>query len=167
MDRKEKSLIIASLIEKFKQYNGFYILDATKLSVSAVNQFKRSCQQAGVAYAVFKNTLIVKALEAVLEMRDVYQPLREQVLKGFSGILFFNEDASIPAKLIEGFRRSQNFDRPLLKGAYVDGDLLVGDANLEKLSRYKSQQALIGEIITLLQSPLSNMLLALQNKTEK
>ena len=166
-NRTEKSSIVASLLEKFKQYNCFYVIDATKLSVSAINQFKRSCHRAGVGYKVAKNTLVLRAIAESPNVSSLYETLRDQVLKGFSGILFFDQDASIPAKLIKDFRNTQRIDRPILKGAYVDGDLFLGNNQLETLSRYKSKQVLIGEIINLLQSPTSRILAALQNHVRK
>jgi large subunit ribosomal protein L10 len=164
MNRKEKTAIIQQLAESFKNNDCFYIVDSTKLSVQATNQFRRDCCQAGVTYKVAKNTLILKALDEVPNMAsDIYASLRDEVLKGFSGILFFNETASVPAKLVKEFRKQKNLDRPILKGAYIDGELFVGDENLETLSQLKSKQVLIGEIITLLQSPMSNVLSALQS----
>jgi large subunit ribosomal protein L10 len=164
MNRKEKTTIIQQLAESFKSNDCFYIVDSTKLSVQAINQFRRDCYQAGVTYKVAKNTLILKALDELPNMaEDVYASLRDDVLKGFSGILFFNETASVPAKLVKEFRKQKNSDRPILKGAYVDGELFVGDENLETLSQLKSKQVLIGELISLLQAPMANVLSALQS----
>lgn len=163
MNRKEKTDIIKNLADKFKSHDSFYIVDSTTLSVQATNQFRRACHQIGVSYKVAKNTLILKALDEVPKMDSIYEPLRDKVLKGFSGILFFNENANIPAKLVQDFRKQNNLDKPILKGAYVDGELFVGDENLETLTKLKSKQVLIGELITLLQSPISNVLSALQS----
>jgi large subunit ribosomal protein L10 len=163
MDRKEKSQVIKDLAEKFKNHDCFYIVDSTSLSVQAINQFRRACHQVGVSYQVAKNTLILKALDEIPKMDSIYDSLRDKVLRGFSGILFFNENANIPAKLVQDFRRQINLDKPILKGAYIDGELFVGDENLEALTKLKSKQVLIGEIIALLQSPISNVLSALQS----
>ncbi|OJW69329.1 MAG: 50S ribosomal protein L10 [Candidatus Amoebophilus sp. 36-38] len=163
MNRQEKTIIIKDLAEKFRNNNCFYIVDSTSLSVQATNQFRRECRQVGVSYRVAKNTLILKALDEMPGMNGIYESLRDKVLKGFSGILFFNENANIPAKLVQDFRKEKNLDRPILKGAYIDGELFVGDENLEALTKLKSKQVLIGEIIGLLQSPMANVLSALQS----
>lgn len=163
MNRQDKSVLIKYLADQFKSHDCFYIVDATKLSVSATDQFRRNCYQAGVTYKVAKNTLVLKALDELPHMGSVYESLKEEVLKGFTGILFINENASVPAKLVAEFRQQRSLDRPILKGAYIDGELFVGDEKLEALSKLKSKQVLVGEIIALLKSPMYNVLSALQH----
>jgi large subunit ribosomal protein L10 len=163
MNRQEKSEIIKYLVDQFKNHDCFYIVDATRLSVSAIDQFRRSCYNAGINYKVAKNTLVLKALDELPHMSKASETLKDEVLKGFTGILFINENASAPAKLVAAFREQKSLDRPILKGAYIDGELFVGDDKLEVLSKLKSKQVLIGEIITLLKSPMANVLSALQS----
>lgn len=167
MNRQEKSIVIKYLADQFKSHDYFYIVDATRLSVSATDQFRRSCYKAGITYKVAKNTLVLKALDDLPHMSNVYDSLKNEVLKGFTGILFINENASVPAKLVAEFRQQKSLDRPILKGAYIDGELFVGDDKLETLARLKSKQVLIGEIIALLQAPMSNVLSALQRSNSQ
>eukprot|EP01132_Coremiostelium_polycephalum_P000342 gene342-434_t len=142
--------------------------DATSLSVQKIDKFRRDCAQANIIYQVAKNTLIVQALNQASHLASgVYDPLRDEVLRGFSGILFFKESANVPAKLVKSFRSQQNSEKPTLKGAYVEGELFVGDQNLEALTQLKSKQVLIGELIALLQSPMANVLSALQSGKDK
>jgi large subunit ribosomal protein L10 len=162
MTQQEKSIIIEGLVERFKAYDCFYIVDPTSISVEAINHFRRNCRQKGVVYQVAKNTLIVKALDQLDSSIDL-PTLRNQVLKGFSGILFVQEEGSLPANIVKDFRKQQNLDKPILKGASIGGELFIGEAHLEALSKLKSRKVLIGEIITLLKAPITNVVSALQS----
>lgn len=162
MTREEKQLIIESLTEKFKENPHFYITDASGFSVAQVNAFRRTCFEKGVEYKVYKNTLIKKALENL----DVdYSSFSEQALKGFSGIMFSKETSNLPAKVLLDFRKKtgKKETRPVFKGASIAGDQFIGEQNLEMLSKLKSKEELIGEIIGLLQSPAKNVISALQS----
>ncbi len=162
MTREEKSIIIESLTEKFKENPHFYITDASGFSVAQVNAFRRTCFEKGVEYKVYKNTLIKKALENL----DVdYTDFSEQTLKGFSGIMFSKETSNLPAKVLLDFRKKigKKETRPVFKGASISGDQFIGEQNLEMLSKLKSKEELIGEIIGLLQSPAKNVISALQS----
>ena len=162
MTRQEKKEIVASLVERFASTDHFYIVNAEGLNIEEINDFRRRCFQAGVSYQVVKNTLIQKALEK-LENEVDYTPFGEQVLKGFSGILFPQEAANIPAKIIKDFRKERGLENPLLKGASIDKDLFVGEEHLEALSNLKSKTELIGELVGLLKSPITRVMSSLQS----
>jgi large subunit ribosomal protein L10 len=140
----------------------FYITDASGFSVAEVNAFRRTCFEKGVEYKVYKNTLIAKALE---NLDADYSKLADGALKGFSGILFSKETSNLPAKVLLDFRKKQGKKeyRPVFKGAGIDSDVFLGEANLEVLSTLKSKEELIGELIGLLQSPAKNLVSALQS----
>jgi large subunit ribosomal protein L10 len=127
-----------------------------------VNAFRRTCFEKGVEYKVYKNTLIAKALE---NLDADYSKLADGALKGFSGILFSKETSNLPAKVLLDFRKKQGKKeyRPVFKGAGIDSDVFLGEANLEVLSTLKSKEELIGELIGLLQSPAKNLVSALQS----
>jgi large subunit ribosomal protein L10 len=127
-----------------------------------VNAFRRTCFEKGVEYKVYKNTLIAKALE---NLDADYSKLADGALKGFSGILFSKETSNLPAKVLLDFRKKQGKKefRPVFKGAGIDSDVFLGEANLEILSTLKSKEELIGELIGLLQSPAKNLVSALQS----
>jgi large subunit ribosomal protein L10 len=162
MTREEKSQIIESLTEKFKETPYFYITDASGFSVAQVNAFRRVCFEKGLEYKVYKNTLIAKALE---NLDGEYKDFADQALKGFSGIMFSKEIGNLPAKVLLDFRKKlgKKETRPVFKGAYIDTDVFVGEANLELLSNLKSKQELLGDLIGLLQSPAKNLVAALQS----
>lgn len=162
MTREEKSQIIESLTEKFKENPYFYITDASGFTVAEVNAFRRTCFERGVEYKVYKNTLIAKALE---NLNGDYKTFADKTLKGFSGIIFSKETGNLPAKVLLDFRKKQGKKefRPVFKGAYIDSDVFVGEANLEMLSTLKSKQELLGDLIGLLHSPAKNLLAALQS----
>ncbi|NMM49444.1 50S ribosomal protein L10 [Marinigracilibium pacificum] len=161
MTREEKAQVIESLVEKFNNNPFFYIADASGLTVGQINDFRRLCFKEGVEYKVVKNTLIKKALE---QMEADFTEL-DVALKGFSGIIFSPESNNAPAKVIKDFRSKlgKGAKKPLLKGASIDSDIFVGDEHLETLSNLKSKNELIGEVITLLQSPAKNVISALKS----
>ncbi|WP_299822771.1 50S ribosomal protein L10 [uncultured Pontibacter sp.] len=162
MTREEKEIIVKDLSEKLANTNYFYITDATTMTVASVNAFRRLAFDRGIEYKVYKNTLIKKALETL----EADTTELEGVLKGASGILFSTEAGNAPAKLIKDFRKKGN-QLPLLKGAYIDAGLYVGDEQLDALTKIKSKEELIGEIIGLLQSPAKNVVSALQSSGGK
>jgi len=163
MTREEKAQLISDLTAKFKDTDHFYITDTSGLTVAEVNKFREMCFKKGVEYKMVKNTLIRKALENV---DGDFSPL-DEVLKGTSGIMFVNENANAPAKIIKDFQKSDPKDRPAFKAASIDSDLFIGADQLGALASLKSKQELIGEVITLLQSPAKNVLSLLQSGEQK
>jgi large subunit ribosomal protein L10 len=156
MTKEEKGQIIEGLAEKFSQNNHFYITDASGLTVAQINAFRRLCFNAGVEYRVYKNTLIRKALE---KQKGNYEELFK-TLHGFSGVIFSKEVGNAPAKVISEYRKKLE-GRPGFKGASIDSTLFIGEDQLSTLVELRSKNELIGEIISLLQSPAKNVLSAL------
>lgn len=163
MTREDKAQLIAGLTEKFENTDHFYITDTSGLTVGEINQFRESCYKQDVEYKVVKNTLIKKALE---NLEADYAEL-DEALKGFSGVMFVNENANVPAKLIKDFKKQNKLGKPNFKAASIDSDIFIGEDQLEALSKLKSKQELIGEIINLLQSPAKNVIGALQSGEHK
>lgn len=163
MTREEKAQVIDGLTEKFKQTDHFYITDTSGLTVAEINKFREMCYKRGVEYKVVKNTLIKKALE---NLETDYTGLGP-VLKGFSGVMFVNETANLPARLIKDFQKEDPKDRPKFKAASIDSDIFIGEGELDALSKLKSKQELIGDVIALLQSPAKNVISALQSGEHK
>jgi len=164
MTREDKATIIEELKKKFDENSNFYITDASGFTVKQVNDFRKACFDAGVEYKVVKNTLIKKALDS---METDYASFDEEVLKGFSGIIFSKETGNLPAKVIKDFRKKQSLKKPLLKGASIDSGLFIGEEQLDTLSQLKSKEELVGDIIALLQSPATNVISALQSGKNK
>ena len=159
MTREEKAQVIENLTEKFQSNNHFYITDTSGLTVAEINKFREMCFTQGVEYKVAKNTLIKKALD---NLDSDYSSL-EDVLKGVSGIMFVEENGNVPAKIIKKFKKEDAQERPAFKAASIDSDIFIGEDQLNTLASLKSKQELIGEIITLLQSPAKNVISALQS----
>jgi large subunit ribosomal protein L10 len=159
MTREEKDVIIAELKGKFEQYPFFYITDAGGMTVEQVNSFRRMCFEQGLEYRVVKNTLIRKALEAI---PGDFSPLDTTALKGFSGILFTKENGKKPALMLKEFYK-KGLEKPVLKAASIDADLFIGADQLDALTKLRSRQDMIGEIVTILQSPAKNVVSALQS----
>jgi len=157
MTREEKVQIIGELETKFADNTHFYITDASGFTVDQVNTFRRMCYKSGIEYRVYKNTLIRKALE---KNKDVdYAPLFK-TLNGFTGVIFSKETGNTPARVIREFRKKLD-GKPVLKAASIDASLFIGDENLNMLADLKSKNELIGDVISLLQSPAKNVIAAL------
>jgi len=160
MNKEEKHDLVIALTEQIKEYGNFYITDTSNLTVAKINDIRRKCFEAGIEIKVAKNTLIKKAMEAVdgdfTEMYDV--------LKGASSIMF-SKSGTAPAKLIKQLRKAG--DKPVLKAAYIDTAVFIGDSQIDTLINLKSKEQLIGEIIGLLQSPAKNVIGALQSGGNK
>lgn len=162
MTREEKAQKIDELAEKFSQNTHFYITDASGLTVAQINAFRRICFQSGVEYRVYKNTLIRKALE---KQEGNFEEMF-QVLHGFSGVIFSKEAGNIPAKAIKEYQLKLA-GKPALKAASIDASIFIGAEHLNSLSEMKSKNELIGDIISLLQSPAKNVLSGLLSGKNK
>src|SRR3954468_22425561 len=130
MTKEDKGHIIEELTQKFAENNFFYITDASGLTVDQINKFRKLCYAKGVEYKVVKNSLIKKALQA---SKTDYSSFNAKVLKGFSGVLFCNDVANAPGKLLKEFRKG-GITKPLLKGASIDSALFIGEENLDVLA---------------------------------
>jgi large subunit ribosomal protein L10 len=148
MTREDKTAAIAELREELTSSSFFYLADSSTLSVAKINKLRRMCFDKGITMKVAKNTLIQKALETEPESKG-YASLYD-TLHGPTTILI-SENPKAPALLIEEFRKTE--ERPLLKAAYIDSAVFVGDEQLKALTQLKSRDEMIGEIIGLLQSP--------------
>jgi len=157
MTREDKRTLIEELKLKFKENQNFYLADASGMTVAQINNFRRVCYNKGVDYKVYKNTLIKKALDD--QEADFTQ--LDEVLKGYSGILFSKEIGNLPAKILKDFRKKGS-KIPALKAASIDSELYLGDENLDMLSNLKSKNELIADVIALLQSPAKNVISALK-----
>jgi large subunit ribosomal protein L10 len=162
MTKKEKNEVIEVLKSKFNQYNNFYITDTESLSVAQVTKLRRHCFDKQVEMKVAKNTLIKKALESIdtEKYAGVYDSLHKVTA------LLFSENPKDPALLISSFRKESKGERPTLKAAFINGDVFVGDNQLVSLTKIKTKNELIGEVIGLLQSPIQRVIGALQNRPE-
>jgi len=157
MNKQEKNEVIDILKGKFSQYNNFYLTDTESLSVEQIGKLRRICFDKNVEMKVAKNTLIRKALEQLDSTR--YEGTFES-LNGVTALLF-SENAKEPALIISSFRQATNGQRPVLKAAFIDGDVFVGDNQLGALKDLKSKQDLVGEVIGMLLSPAQNVISAL------
>jgi len=157
MTKDQKGEVIELLKDKFSQYNNFYVTNTESLSVEQIGKLRRICFDKKVEMKVAKNTLIKKALENLNgeKYADVYDSLH-----GVTALLF-SESAKDPALILTSFRKESNLNKPVLKAAFIDGDVFVGDDQLKALIVLKSKHDLIGEIIGLLQSPAKNVISAL------
>ena len=139
-----------------KEYSHFYLTDTAQLNAADTSDLRRKCFENQIKLVVVKNTLLKRALEqAGLECGELFP-----VLKGSTAVMFSN-NGNTPAKMIKEFRRSH--PKPLIKGAFIEESVYVGENLLETLVALKSREELIGDIIMLLQSPAKNVISALQS----
>jgi large subunit ribosomal protein L10 len=156
MRRDEKNAIIDSLAERIKEYSHFYLTDTAQLNAADTSALRRMCFERDIKLIVVKNTLLHRALEQSEGNFEELYP----VLKGYMSIMF-TKAGNVPAKLIKEFRKKH--DKPVLKGAYVEESIYVGDSALDALISIKTKDEVIGDIIMLLQSPAKNVISALQS----
>lgn len=157
MNKEQKNNLVDSLAEQLSSNSVLYIADTSELTVDSTTLLRRECFKSNVSLTVVKNTLLKKAMDRV-EDRD-YSEL-ESVLKGPTSIMFA-EAGNAPARVIKNFRKKHQ--KPLLKGAWIDTAVYLGDDQIESLSNLKSREELIGDIVGLLQSPAKNVISALKS----
>ncbi len=160
MTKEEKNVTLAELKKEFSTKTTFYLADTSSLSVANINKLRRLCFKSGVQIRVAKNTLIRKALEA----NNVTDAELLNALHGPTSI-WFSEVANAPAKVIKEFRKTN--EKPILKAAYIETAIFIGDTQIDSLASLKSKNELIGEIIALLQSPAKNVVSALKSSGGK
>jgi len=156
MTREEKSLVIEELTAELANNANIYLTDISGLNAGTTSNLRRACFKAGVKLSVVKNTLLEKAMEA----SDREFGELPTVLKGNTSVMY-SETGNVPAKLIKTFRKKS--DKPLLKGAFIEEAVYIGDNQLDMLVDIKSKEELIGEIVGLLQSPAKNVISALKS----
>jgi len=160
MTREEKSIAIGVLTAQLAGTNIVYVSDISGMNAETTSNLRRACYKAGIKLEVVKNTLLAKAMEA---SDNDYGDL-PTVLSGNSAI-FISDVANAPGKIIKDFRKKS--DKPVLKGAFINSEVYIGDDQLDALATIKSKEELVGEIIGLLQSPAQRVISALLNQFAK
>ncbi|MFL2585504.1 MAG: 50S ribosomal protein L10 [Parvicellaceae bacterium] len=155
MNKDEKQLMINDLSKRLDDNSVIYIADISDLDAVATSALRRQCFAKNIKLSVVKNTLLKKAMENVQgkDFTELYD-----ILPGPTAIML-SDTGNLPAKLIKDFRKKN--DKPVLKGAFVEESVYIGDDQLNSLVDIKSKDELIGEIIGLLQSPAKNVISAL------
>jgi len=157
MTRIEKDQLIDELVQMLAEKNVVYLTDASGLDSEATTSLRRECYKKDITVRVVKNTLLRKAMERT-EDRD-YTELYD-VLKGQTALLF-GDVGNAPARVLKEFRKK--YDMPILKGAYVEEATYLGDNNLDALTNIKSKEEVLADVIALLQSPVKNVVGALNS----
>jgi len=161
MTKQEKTQVIEDLVEQLANSRNFYITDTSAMTAEKTGKLRRACFDKKIRVLVVKNTLLEKAME-----KSAGRDYKELIpaLKGNTAIMF-SESGAEPAKVIKEFRKSGN--KPVLKAAFVEETIYVGDSQLDFLANIKSKNELIGDIIGLLQSPAKNVISALNSSKHK
>ena len=156
MKSSEKKVIIDNLQEQINSYNHFYLTDISGLNAEVTSDLRRLCFNQNVKLVVVKNTLLRKALEnSNKNAEEIYD-----ALKGNTSVMF-TENANVPAKLIKDF--SKKHSKPVLKAAFVEETVYMGENQLEALIAVKSKNELIADVVALLQSPMKTIIGQLQS----
>ena len=163
MTKDQKNEVIELLKGKFTQYNNFYVADTESLTVAQVGKLRHACFDKQVEMKVAKNTLIKKALESL--DNEKYAGMYDSLHKVTA--LMFSENPKDPALIISSFRKASNGEKPVMKAAFINGDVYMGDNQLVALTKIKTKNELIGEVIGLLQSPAKRVLAALLHHHEQ
>jgi large subunit ribosomal protein L10 len=161
MKKEEKQVMIDDLSKRLDENNIIYIADISSLDAVATSSLRRQCFAKNIKLSVVKNTLLKKAMENVQgkDLTELYD-----ILPGPTAIML-SDTGNLPAKLIKDFRKKS--DKPVLKGAFVEESIYIGDDQLNLLADIKSKDELIGEVIGLLQSPAKNVISALTSSKGK
>jgi large subunit ribosomal protein L10 len=159
MKKEEKTQVIETLVEKLNANTKIYLADCSSLTVEKVNQLRKECFDKKISIQVVKNSLLKKALERASDSR-----LADMIpaLKGNTALMFA-ETSNGPAKVIKDFRKKGN-EKPLLKAAFVEETVYIGDNQLEALASLKSKNELIADVVSLLQAPIRRVIGGLENK---
>ena len=157
MRKEDKGIIIKQLAEAINEYEHLYLVDTATLDAVATSDLRRACFKKEIKLIVAKNTLLTKAFESITEVD--YSPMLE-VLKGTTALMLCNI-ANEPAKLIKEKGKKKGI--PCLKAAYAEESFYIGAEHLETLVSIKSKEEVIGDIVTLLQSPAKNVISALKS----
>ena len=156
MKREDKADIINDLTQRLKKASHFYLTDISPFNADDTSNLRRKCFEKEIELVVVKNTLLRKAMEqSEVDYSEMFD-----VLKGATSIMF-TETGNIPGKLIKELRKKS--DKPIVKAAYVEKAVYIGDDQLDILTTIKSKNELIADVISLLQSPAKNVISALQS----
>jgi len=158
MTRDEKNQLIDNLAQQLSESKHFYLANIAELNAEQSSNLRRKCFEKEIKLVVVKNTLLKKALEKIEgDYEELYGVLKDNTS------VMFTETGNLPAKLIKEFRK--NWEKPILKGAFVEECIYIGDEQLDTLANIKSKEELLGDLIGLLQSPAKNVVSALQKNS--
>ena len=160
MNKEEKNKIIRDIEDMLNENSNFYLADISGLNAEENSALRRLCYKREVSLRVVKNTLLKKAFD---NNNIDFSELNEVLVGNTS--LMQAEVANSAAKVIKEFRKKN--EKPILKAAHVEEALYIGDENLSSLASLKSKEELLGDIITLLQSPAKNVISALNSGGSK
>ena len=160
MRREEKDVIIDNLAGRLNETKHFYLTDISSLNAEQSSNLRRKCFEKEISLLVVKNTLLRKAMEkSDGDFNDLYDILID------STSIMFCETGNTPAKLIKEFRKTM--EKPVLKAAFVEESIYIGDDQLDTLSNIKSKDELLADLLSLLQSPVKNLVSALASSGSK
>ena len=160
MTREEKTIMINSIKSELDSNSTIYLTDCSGLNADSTSKLRRACFKSNIKMSVVKNTLLEKAMD---EVEKDFGDLKS-VLKGNTALMY-SDVGNAPAKVIKNFRKKS--EKPILKGAFIEESIYLGDDTLDSLVAIKSKEELIGEVITLLQSPAKNLISALKSSGSK
>ena len=161
MKKEDKAQVIEMIGNTLSQYSCVYLVQTQGLNAEKTSELRRACFKGDIKMLCVKNTLLKEAFKnSELDYSGLYD-----LLHGETTLLLSNT-GNAPAKLIKNFRKKDD-TLPMLKGAYVEESVYVGEGQLEALANIKSKNELIADVVALLQSPAKNVISALQSGGNK
>jgi large subunit ribosomal protein L10 len=158
--REEKNKLIEEIAENLNNFSHFYLADTSTLNAEDTSNLRRKCFENDIKLFVVKNSLLKKAFDKI---ENKHEDLHE-LLNGHTSLMF-SQTGNAPAKVIKDFRKK--LEVPVLKGAFVEESIYIGDEQLETLATLKSKEELIGDVISQLQAPAINVISALKSGGNK
>lgn len=161
MNREQKKNIIDELSIKLRESKNIYFTKISGLDSVQTASLRKLCFDRDVSLLVVKNRLLKKAMENQNEkdFSSFYDLLKENTS------IMISESSNNPAKVIKDFLKKNDTETPIIKGAHIENEIYLGHDQLDVLATLKSKEELIGEVVTLLQSPIKNLLSSLNSSS--
>ena len=159
MKKEDKSAIIKQLETTLKEYAHFYLADIGGLNAAKTTELRRICFKQDIKLVVVKNTLLQKALDnSPVDFSELYGSLIGETS------MMLSNTGNAPAIIIRDFSKASKskIKKPILKAAYVEESIYIGEDQLDSLINVKSKNELIADVIAMLQLPAKNVISALQ-----
>ena len=153
-----KQPIVQEISEQIKDAQSVVVVDYRGLTVAEDTQLRKQLREAGVAYKVYKNTLVNFAIKGT-----DFESLSD-VLEGPNAFAISTTDATAPARVIAKFAKTA----PALeiKAGVVEGTFYDADG-MKAIATIPSREELLSKFLGSIQSPITNFARVINQIAEK
>ena len=153
-----KQPIVQEISEQIKDAQSVVVVDYRGLTVAEDTQLRKQLREAGVAYKVYKNTLVNFAIKGT-----DFESLSD-VLEGPNAFAISTTDATAPARVIAKFAKTA----PALeiKAGVVEGTFYDADG-MQAIATIPSREELLSKFLGSIQSPITNFARVINQIAEK